>query len=90
MKALQEKKISIGKLSYEQSDMPEGFVISASVKEGETLAEKIDKVDLVISLGNPNAKVPDAETDDTSEGEENTGAPCRYLRRTGLFQFFPG
>lgn len=72
MKALQEKKISIGKLSYEQSDMPEGFVISASVKEGETLAEKIDKVDLVISLGNPNAKVPDAETDDTSEGEEDT------------------
>ena len=70
--ALQEKKISIGKLSYEQSDMPEGFVISASVKEGETLAEKIDKVDLVISLGNPNAKVPDAETDDTSEGEEDT------------------
>ncbi len=67
MKALQEKNISIGKITYEQSDLAEGFVIKASVKEGETLAEKIDKVDLVISLGNPNAEKTDEPTEDPAE-----------------------
>ena len=67
MKALQEKNISIGKITYEQSDLAEGFVIKASVKEGETLAEKIDKVDLVISLGNPNAEKKDDVSEDTTE-----------------------
>ncbi|MBE6623316.1 MAG: PASTA domain-containing protein [Ruminococcaceae bacterium] len=67
MKALQEKNISIGKITYEQSDLAEGFVIKASVKEGETLAEKIDKVDLVISLGNPNAEKKEEQTEDPAE-----------------------
>ena len=75
MKALQEKNISIGKITYEQSDIPEGFVISASVKEGETLAEKIDKVDLLISLGNPNAKTEEpieSTGDEPAQEEEET------------------
>lgn len=72
MKALQEKNISIGAITYEISDIAEGLVVSASVKEGETLAEKIDKVDLVISLGNPDAKTNEAEKADTeTENSEN-------------------
>ena len=73
MKALQEKKISIGKITYEQSDIPEGFVINASIKEGETLAEKIDKVDIVISLGNPNAVKPETEEKTETESVAETG-----------------
>ena len=55
--------------------IPEGFVISASVKEGETLAEKIDKVDLLISLGNPNAKTEEpieSTGDEPAQEEEET------------------
>lgn len=74
MKALQEKNISIGKISYEQSDIEEGLVIGASIREGEILAEKIDKVDLVISLGNGTPKkdiTEDSEAGSVSD-EENT------------------
>jgi serine/threonine-protein kinase len=72
MKALQEKNISIGKISYEQSDIAEGYVISASIREGEIIAQKIDKVDLVISLG--DGKTKEEQTTQTGENEASSDA----------------
>ncbi len=86
VRELQKNRISIGIVDYEESDAPEGTVISQSVAEGETVYKYITEIELTVSSGRvviilpePTTPVEDeapaegVESDELSDiGEEGT------------------
>lgn len=69
-KALQAKDISIGDITYRDSDKPANTVLSASCADGELVPQKIVKVSITVSLG--NLKEGTDPTDDKTTDETDT------------------
>lgn len=72
-KALQANDISIGEITYEDSELPAGTVISASHAENETIPKKIVEVELYVSLGNLVRDIPDETPQDNEDPESENG-----------------